>query len=74
MMKLADQTTAKFEAVDSFVEIAEDVDRTIMVQVRCDGLPDELEWTCLNAEHMYEDIPDTFPNYIDSVKNGPSQF
>lgn len=39
ILELADQTTAKFETVDRFGDIAENADQTIMAPVCCDGLP-----------------------------------
>lgn len=73
ILDLADHTTANFETVDKFVDIAEDADQTIMVRVFWDGLPDERDWTWHNAEHMYEEVPNMFLKYIYSIRDGPKK-
>lgn len=55
MLELADHTTAKYEAIDSFVNIAKNLYQKIMERVRWYGLLDEREWKWHRAEHMYED-------------------
>lgn len=68
-----DHTTAKFETFDSFKDIAEDADQLIMVRVYWDGLPNERDWTWHKALRMYEDVPDIFLGYLDSIKDGPKK-
>lgn len=73
ILDLADHTTAKFETIGSFVDLAEDADQTIMTRVCWDGIPDARDWTWHKAEHMYEDVPDMFLEYLDSIKDGPKK-
>ena len=72
-LELADHTTAKFETVDSFVEIFEDANNIIMVRVRWDGLPGERDWTWHKSVHMNEDVADFFLEYLDTIKDGPKK-
>lgn len=41
MIELTVHITTELEAIDSFVEIVENVSQTIVVRVRSDGLSDE---------------------------------
>lgn len=73
MLDLAIYTTVKYETVESFVDIAEDVNQTIMVRVYEDGLLDEREWIRTKAAELYDGNPDVFSEYINSIKNKPKQ-
>lgn len=69
-MELADHTTAKFEIIDRFMDIAKEGIQTIIVRVCWDGLTDEQDWPSHKAEHMYENVPDMFLDHIDSIQDG----
>lgn len=73
LMKLAHYTTAKFEAFDSFGDIAEDVDQAIMIRVLWDILPEKLDSKWHMAEHLYDDVSDMFLDYIEFIQRGPNQ-
>lgn len=56
-MNLEDHTAAKFETVERFVDIVEDVEQAIIGGVRYDRLSEDRDWTWHKAEHKYEGIP-----------------
>lgn len=73
VLELADHTTAKFETIESFVDIEKDADKTIMVRVRWDGLPDERDWTWHKITELYSDVPDMIISYLASLRAGPKK-
>lgn len=70
VLALADQTSSTFETIDRFTDIAEDHDKSIMVRVCWDGLPDERDSTWHKLTDMYEDVPDLLTSFLNEASKG----
>lgn len=60
ILDLASLTTSRSEAVNSLIDIDEEVVKTMLAQVCSDALPEKRYWTFNKAQHMHEDDPDIF--------------
>lgn len=63
VLDLADRTAAKYEVVESIVDIQMN-DDGIWLRLQWEGLPDERDYTWASLTDMHEDIPDMVMTFL----------
>ena len=65
LLELADKTEVVYEVVDSILDLGQ-ADDGLFFQFRWEGLPDKKDYTWVDIDALFEDMPDAVNEFLSS--------